>query len=60
MISEKNERDEGSSSCSNTMATSQHIAGSQMQMSQIGGAQTLRVLVAQSTLPHVGELDSAL
>jgi hypothetical protein len=67
MISEKNERDEASSSCSNTvsktsyeykMANGQGIKGS----ARIGRffSLTLGMLVAKSALAHVRQLDSSL
>ena len=54
MISEKKERDEGSSSCSNSVRVCQCL-----RQVYIVKQPTFRMLVAKSTLPHVGQLDCA-
>lgn len=54
MISEKNDREDGSSSCSNSVRCQLH-PGLGINKRE----HTLRVLIAQCTLSHVSQLDSA-
>lgn len=54
MISEKKEREEASSSCSNTRHRLAEITGNDE------GQRTLRMLVAKGALPHIGQFDRAL
>ena len=66
MISEKKERDWGSSSCSNTrkycVSQIRLTAGRRASFNDkhTGGKLTLGVLVAQRTLPHVRQFDGTL
>lgn len=56
MISEKNERDEASSSCSNTAIYCQYNSFKHCQQKR----HTFRVLIAQCPLAHIGQLDGSL
>ena len=55
MISEKKDRDEGSSSSSNSVRVCQRVRQLYIYRQQ----PTFRMLVAKRTLPHVGQLDCA-
>ena len=68
MISEKNDRDEGSSSCSNSVET-QHILKKNIKKTPKSErspsalkekTRTFSVLIAQGTFSHVGQLDDSL
>jgi len=58
IISEKKDRDAGSSSCSKTV---ERQLEPRLRRSREGGeGRTLRMLIAKGTLPHIGQLDGSL